>query len=377
MKIVKAEVFPLLISYKGEFNIARGKVGGEKIKRTVVLVKLTDEDGNVGWGEGSPSHLWSSETIETVTATLQNYLIPSIIGMPIHNIDGLHMQMESVIGPAFSTSHPIAKCALDTALHDLVGRRFGLSIGQLWGYERSNEITLSWTVSTSNLEQAKTIIKEGLSRGYQNFNVKLGNEPNFDVRLCNLIKSMVPNGFLWGDANGGYTISQAIHIISSLEDAGLDLLEQPFPSNQMSLWNEFRKYTRIPVAVDEPIVSAIDLLEWIKQDLITAFATKVTRNGGLLPSKQCIELAEHANLMVVSSGLTETGLGMAANLQLACAFGIDRPCAWNGPQFLSDDILLRPLSIESGKLKLPKGTGLGVEVDEEKIRFLSKRISEY
>lgn len=83
MRIKEAEVIPFEIPYQREFSISRGKVGGASVKRTVVLVKLTDENGNVGWGEGSPSYLWSSETMESVVSTLRNYLIPAIIGLDI------------------------------------------------------------------------------------------------------------------------------------------------------------------------------------------------------------------------------------------------------------------------------------------------------
>ncbi|WP_195892063.1 mandelate racemase/muconate lactonizing enzyme family protein [Bacillus niameyensis] len=342
------------------------------MKRTVMMVKLTDEDGFVGWGEGSPSYLWSSETIETVIATLENYFIPSIIDADIYDIDEFHSRMEKAIGPAFSTSHPIAKCALDTAIHDLKAHRLGVNISEMWGLCRNKEVTLSWTVSADNLQQAKLIVEEGLSQGYQNFNVKLGADPILDVQLCHYIKKMVPNGFLWGDANGGYTFNEATKYISSLEDAGLDLLEQPFSSNDWSNWKRFKNFASIPIAVDEAIVSPKDLMEWIKQDLITAFTTKVTRNGGLYPSFQCAIIAQQANLLILSSGLTETGLGLATNLHLACAFGIDLPCAWNGPQFLGDDILTKPLNIEAGRIQLPSGPGIGVEVDEEKVRFLSR-----
>lgn len=369
--IRQAEVFPLRIPYRGEFSIARGKVGGGGVSRTVVLVKLTDEEGRTGWGEGSPSHLWSSETLESVVSVLRNYLIPAIIGLPVHDIDGLHRRMESAVGPSFSVSHPIAKCALDTALHDLVGRISGLGVAQLWGYRRSSEAVLSWTVSTKELSQAQALLEEGLERGYRHFNIKLGISPEFDIRLCELVRKAAPGSFLWGDANGGYSFAQALRMIPALEAAGMDFLEQPLPSHQMSQWRELKRRMRIPLSVDEPIVSARDLMEWVRQDLITGFTTKVTRNGGLLPSRQCADLAEQAGLMTVCSGLTETGLGLAANLQLACAFGITTPCAWNGPQFLADDILTEALPVEGGRLRLPDGPGLGVRVDEEKVRFLS------
>lgn len=368
MRIQQVEVFPFYIAYRGEFSISRGKVGGGSARRSVVLVKLTDEDGCVGWGEGSPSHLWSSETMESVVAALRGYLIPAVFGCPVDDLDGLHRRMEEAIGPAFSIAHPIAKCALDTALHDLLGRRRGLSIAQLWGYRRGEEAVLSWTVSTKDLGQAEALLEEGLARGYSHFNVKLGVTPEYDAELCRLVKRKAPEGFLWGDANGGYTYAQAIRTIPALEEAGLDLLEQPFPSNRMSLWRELKKTLRVPLAVDEPILTPEDLMEWIRQDLVSAYATKVTRNAGLFPSRQCVELAEHAGLMTVCSGLTETGVGLAANLHLAAAFGIRTPCAWNGPQFLADDILGEPLEVTGGKLAVPAGPGLGIRVDEEKVR---------
>jgi L-alanine-DL-glutamate epimerase-like enolase superfamily enzyme len=234
---------------------------------------------------------------------------------------------------------------------------------------------LSWTISCGNIVEAETLLEQGLERGYGNFNIKLGVRPDFDLKLCEMIKQRVPDGFLWGDANGGYTFGEALKMIPSLEDAGLDLLEQPIPSTQMRDWHALKRTMRIPLAVDEPIVSPRDLMEWVRQDLISAFATKVSRNGGLFPSRICAEIAEHTPLMTVCSGLTETGLGLTANLHLACAFGVQTPCAWNGPQFLADDILTIPLRIQDGIVHLPDAPGLGVEVDERKLAFYASKVS--
>ncbi|MFC5648640.1 mandelate racemase/muconate lactonizing enzyme family protein [Paenibacillus solisilvae] len=371
MLISEVNVYPLEIPFRGEFHISRGKVGGGSAKRTVVLVKMTDEDGNVGWGEGSPSYLWSSETIESVVSTLRNYLIPAIIGAPVDDIDGLHQRMERATGPAVSTAHPIAKCALDTALHDLIGHKRGLNIAQLIGYQRADSVAMSWTVSAKSLEKAEDAIREGLDAGYAHFNVKLGVEPRYDVQLCELVKKLAPNSFLWGDANGGYTLAQASRLITSLEDAGLDLMEQPFPSNHWSAWREFKWRTSIPLGADEPILCSRDLIEWVRQDLIDVYVAKVTRTGGLFPARLSLEFAEHAGLTTVFSGLTETSVGLAAHLQLACAFGNPLPCAWNGPQFLADDVTVDRLHVENGRLKLPSGPGLGVTIDEEKVSYYS------
>ncbi|MCU6707848.1 hypothetical protein M6D81_03910 [Paenibacillus sp. J5C_2022] len=371
MNIERAELFPLHIPMKGLFKTSRGAVGGKSNARTVVLIKLTDEAGHSGWGEASPSRLWSSETMETVVGTLDNYLLPAVIGRDADDIAGIHQAMNAVIAPAFSSAHPIAKCGIDTAVHDLLGRRRGMSIAKLWGYQPAAEVALSWTVSASDMDALERSVDDGLQHGYRNFNVKLGMNAAFDVMQCNWLKEKVPDGFLWGDANGGYAFHEIVRILPDLESSGLDLLEQPLPSNQLKDLARLTSRLRIPIGVDEPIVTPRELMEWIRHDLITAYVAKPTRNSGLFPSRICMEIARHAPLMTVCSGLTETGVGLAANLQLACAFGVTTPCAWNGPQYLQEDILAQPLTIKGGKLQLPAGAGLGIAVDEEKVRYLS------
>ena len=373
MKIIKAEVFPFQIPMKGIFKTSRGVIGGAASGRTVVLVKLTDEAGNVGWGEGSPSRLWSSETMETVVSTLEKYLIPAIIGRTADDFAGLHHAMNTVIAPAFSAAHPIAKSAIDIAVHDLVGKARGVSVAKLWGYEPAQEAVLSWTASAADLDALKSSVAEGLDNGYENFNLKLGVNPSFDIMQCNYVKEKVPDGYLWGDANGGYALHDIMRILPELERSGLDFLEQPLASNQLKDLAAIKQRIHIPLGVDEPIATPRDLMEWIRHDLITAYVSKPSRNSGLFMSRICMEMAQYTPLMIICSGLTETGVGLAANLQLACAFGITKPCAWNGPQFLEDDILEQPFEVKGGKIAFPAGAGLGIAVDEQKVRHLAAR----
>ncbi|WP_127588310.1 mandelate racemase/muconate lactonizing enzyme family protein [Paenibacillus koleovorans] len=368
MKIRSIDIYPLKIPFKASFGIARGKVGGTGMQRTVVLIKLTDTDGIVGWGEASPSHIWSSETLESVVTTLEAYYAPTLIGHPCSDIDGMIRNINRLVGPNYSIAHPIAKCGLDLAMHDLIGKRRGLTIGELWGYERTQEATLSWTISATNLQEAEQILLQGLEVGYRNFNIKLGISPAYDVELCRLVRRMVPDSYLWGDANGGYQYADIRRIVHLLEEAGLDLLEQPLPSNQMQLMRELRQVMSIPLGADEPLLAPRDLLEWAQQGLISAYVAKVSRSAGLFYSRIACEIAEHWPMPIVCSGLTETGLGLAANVHLACAFGVERPCAWNGPQFLADDILKVPHTIKEGRILKPNRPGLGVEVDEAKIK---------
>ena len=119
--------------------------------------------------------------------------------------------------------------------------------------------------------------------------------------------------------------------------------------------------------MDEGLVSSAELEEFIKLGLLDGVAMKPARCGGLTDAKRQIELARRHGLMVLGSGLTDPDISLAASLVLYGAFDLTRPAALNGPQFLQGSILKKPFKVESGRLRVPTGPGLGVEVDPAKI----------
>jgi muconate cycloisomerase len=102
-------------------------------------------------------------------------------------------------------------------------------------------------------------------------------------------------------------------------------------------------------------------------------AMKPARCGGLLSNKRQIEYCLKKNLLWLGSGLTDPDISMAATLGLYGAFGLKKPAALNGPQFLTADVLKKPLRIEDGMAYVPDGPGLGIEVDEDKVTELMRQ----
>jgi muconate cycloisomerase len=82
--------------------------------------------------------------------------------------------------------------------------------------------------------------------------------------------------------------------------------------------------------------------------------------GGLLPAKRQIEILMNEGLMWLGSGLTDPEISMTAALALFSAFGLNKPAALNGPQFLTTDVLAKPLQISKGSATVPSGPGLGM-----------------
>ena len=89
----------------------------------------------------------------------------------------------------------MAKAGLDIALHDLAGKISGLSLGQMWGREPRETIMLSWTLNPETLDDLDVLIDEGLERGYEHFNIKVGVSPAFDFALSRRVRERVPKGF--------------------------------------------------------------------------------------------------------------------------------------------------------------------------------------
>jgi muconate cycloisomerase len=100
---------------------------------------------------------------------------------------------------------------------------------------------------------------------------------------------------------------------------------------------------------------------------------KPSRCGGLVSARRQIEILEARGLLWLGSGLTDPDISLAATLALYGAYGLRKPAALNGPQFLTADILKKPLAIANGQAEVPDGPGLGINVDEQKVRDLVKQ----
>jgi muconate cycloisomerase len=120
--------------------------------------------------------------------------------------------------------------------------------------------------------------------------------------------------------------------------------------------------------MDEGVVSSVELMEFIKLGLLDGVAMKPARTAGLWDARRQIEILHDAGLLFLGSGLTDPDVSLAASLCLYGAYGLKFPAALNGLQFLAGSHLKTPFQLEQGALRVPTGPGLGVEVDERKIR---------
>ena len=374
-KIENIEVFPMLLPVIETFEFASGSAGKAGGKAPHVFVKVTDSEGEVGWGEGRPVPQWSYETLETVSTTIRNYLAPAVLGLPVADRWGLHRRMHAAIGRGPSTGQPVAKAAVDLAVHDLCARAAGMSLRSfLGGADERASVELSYTVTGRDAATVRDDVDAARRAGFRHFNFKAGSGADLEVASC-VRETAGPEAFVWADANQGYGLHEARTAAPRLAGAGVDVLEQPLPADRINLMRELRRSVQIPLAVDESIVSPADFFAHAAEGLVDYLVVKVTRSGGVWPTLAQISVAEAAGLPLLVSGLTDGLLTKVAVCQVAAAFGCAGPAALNGSQFTDESAIFPDKAkVESGgTVHLPADEGIGVRPDEDALRdFLAK-----
>lgn len=371
MKIERIELFPVRYPMTGYFKFFAGPSG--EAGRAAVIVKITADNGVTGWGESVPLPSWACETLETAVLALRRYHVPALLGRDPTDLAGAHQALDAAIAPGFSTGMPITRAGLDIALHDLIGRAAGRPLHALWGRPRGGPLAISWTVNPRTLDEVDGLVAEGRRRGYRHFNIKVAPKPEFDVAVARRVREMAPDSFLWADANCGYDLETALSVAPRLKEAGVDVWEAPIRPNHLSGYQALKRQGALPLYMDEGVVSPVELAEFIRLGMLDGVAEKPARCGGLWSCRRQIELLQANGRPFIGSGLTDPDISLAASLALFAAYGLDRPAALNGPQFLSASVLVDPFQVVGGEIAPLEGPGLGITVDEAKVRELSAR----
>jgi len=360
--IVSVDVFPVHLPTRAVLHLSRGPVSSTR-GAPHVFVRVRDGDGVEGWGECRPSHRWSDETEETVVTTVRTYFTPVIVGRDPCDLAGLHAAMDREIAPGLTRGQPIAKSAVDLAIHDLLGRRLGLGLPALFGRARVERVPLCWTVSADNPADAEKQARQGSAMGHHGFKVKLGLRPERDVEIVEAVRAVDPAAYLWADANQAYDVGTALRRARVLARLGVSVFEQPTPARDIDALRRLRADGSIPIAADESVFSTQNLLHLLRLDAFDVLVVKVSKLGGLWHARRLLDVAEEAGVPVLGSSLTESGLAVAASGALFGAYRLAGPADLNGPQMLQAAPGVPSWQIEDGALVVPSGPGIGVRPD--------------
>jgi L-alanine-DL-glutamate epimerase-like enolase superfamily enzyme len=351
--------------------------------RGYVVLKLTLEDGTIGWGETQALKDWggeynarSGESHETVTTVVHDLLKPVVIGEDVREIENVHAKMDK-----FVRGYPYAKAAIDVAMHDAVGKLLGIPVYQLLGGLVRRAIPLAHSIGLMEIETAIAEAQAVVDEGITTLKVKVGVDAARDIELVRrLRKTLGPKVKLRVDANQGYrTWKEALRVTRVMADEDIWYMEQPCEG--LENMARVAQNTDVPIMADESAWSARDvlrLIEWKAAEMVSVYYTKP---GGLVKTKKLLAVAETGGLQCDINGSGEMGVGNAANLHIAasspiiCLPGTIPVCSTAeivrtkvaGRKYL-DDIIKMPFEYRDGCMLVPDGPGLGIEVDEAKLR---------
>jgi muconate cycloisomerase len=378
VKIAAIEAFTVALPWRRLHRMAfpSGKLGN------YVIVRLTTDEGVEGLGEATVIKEWGGdhgryfgEAPELTVRLIDSVLGPCLLGLDPFDIEAAHVAMDRAI-----KGYPYAKTALDEALHDVKGKALGVPVYQLLGGLFREEIPLAHSLGWMEYDEATSEAAAAVGEGIKTIKIKVGRSREYDVRIVREVRETVgPDVDIVVDANQGWpTPKHAIQVIRRMEEFGIRYAEQPVQG--------LAGMARVASAVDTPIMA--DESAWTPQDVVEIaqrqaadmISLYTTKPGGLFKAKKVAAVAEAAGLPLNVNGSHETGVGNAANLHLVASTAAvteagvfpvttlrERPVTEMAGKMYLDDIVTQPFEYRDGFLIVPKGPGLGVELDPDKV----------
>ena len=339
-----------------------------------VIVRIKLANGVEGIGEaatlGGPR--WSEESVEAMKANIDAYLAPAILGARADRFEAAGLRMDDA-----AKRNNAAKAAIETALFDAVGKTLGLPVSALLGGSVRDRIPVLWTLASGDpaqeIEEAERKLEARLHR---TFKVKIGaNAPDVDMERMRLIsRALEGRADLIVDANQAWNETISARCLPQLADMGVRLVEQPVPAWNIGAMARLRAQPNTPpLLADECVFDAHDMLAVACAAAADAVSLKLVKHSGLLGLRKVAAVAEAAGIGLYGGCLLESSVGAAAHLQAFATFrALEWGCEHFGPQILISDLVTEPLRFEDFHVHVPTGPGIGVVLDEEKIRRFAR-----
>ena len=283
-----------------------------------VLLAACDETGLVGWGECCPRGYVTGESVESVEAALEQELVPRFLGRSFASMEELVAALSAEL-PALPRDRHAAFCALELALLDLAGKRFGMSAGEVLGPVLRPRARYSAVIAASSPIKAGVMSLVSRLFGAGEIKIKTLAELERNRTLLRVVR-VVSGGSaaLRIDANAAWSAEEAIRQLDLLRSFRLEGCEQPVPGEDFAGMAAVTAAGIVPVVADESLCSHADGERLVAERGCDVFNLRVSKNGGLLNTARLYRLARAAGLRCqLGAQVGETGLLSAAGRHVA------------------------------------------------------------
>ena len=335
-----------------------------------VIVKVTTDDGLVGWGESK-----APVAPQATKQIIDLLLIDIVMGEDPHDVVVLWERMYAGMRVRGHRAgfYLEAISGIDIALWDLIGKASGKPLFQLLGGCFRNPVriyasglpALSHDMPEEAFEQLAMDAKDLKDRGYNGLKMAIGRGFKGDLKSIRKVRETLGHDFLiYTDAAGVYDRAQAMQIGYELQELGCMWFEMPTAPEDVAGYGEIAKALRIPIATDS-LTSRYETAEFIRAEGLDVVLPDVCRAGGLTECKRIAEMADGFGLAFAPHISIGSAIHFAASAHLATAMPNTITSEyWFGDNPLGNGILKEPLRLENSYMYTPEKPGLGIEIDE-------------
>jgi L-alanine-DL-glutamate epimerase-like enolase superfamily enzyme len=369
VKIAAVKAYPTSFPVPPANSVTLGI--GRAVKRDAVVVKVTTDDGIVGWGE---SH--HGRAPGAVAKLLETTLSQLVVGMDAADVVGIWAKIYKYqLGShGMGAGTCLAMSGLDMALWDIRGKAAGWPLYKLLGGAAKPVPAYAGGVSLG-YQDPKTLVDEArihVEAGYKAVKLRVGDTPKRDIeRVAAVRKAFGDELVILTDANTGYTVEDARRAMPGLEEHGVGWLEEPFPAHDHRSYAMAASFGSVPLAAGENHYTRFEFNRVIEDGIISILQPDLSKTGGITEALRIAALASSWKLPVHPHS-SMTGLNMAASIHFLAA--IDNGGYFEGDvskgNLFRDELVSRPYELaRDGTVRPLDGPGLGLDVNED---FLAK-----
>lgn len=354
MKVARIDVYQSTVPLKKPFKTALRTV---TVAESIV-VKVTTDDGVIGWGEAPPTHVITGDSLASIRYAVEAVIKPAIVGMSLLERDVLFDKLQNCL-----VGNTSAKAAVDMALHDCIAQYAGMPLYQLLGGARDT-LETDYTVSVNTPSEMASDASGYVKDGFNTLKVKVGKDDiETDMNRLQAIREAVGSNItLRLDANQGWDCKTAVRAINRMEDMKLDieLVEQPVAAADLKGLQYVTANVGIPVMADESLFSPQDARTLLEMHAVDLLNIKLMKAGGIQPALDIARIAKTYGVECMVGCMIESRIGISAAAHLAASQLHITRVDFDAPLMLREDIVTGGVRYEGSRLLLNASPGLGI-----------------
>ena len=358
MKITEVRLGKISVPLRVPFKTALRRVDSVED----VIVEIVTDTGHKGYGEAPPTGVITGDTTDAIIGAIRDHISKKIIGLDMDNFEDVIQEVQSSI-----VHNSSAKAAVDMALYDLYGQLFNIPVYKLFGGARKS-ITTDITISVNDPETMAHDAINAIERGYDTLKVKVGVDPSLDVSRLSAVRNAVGNNVrIRIDANQAWTPKEAVRILNSMQEKGLnlELVEQPVKAADIEGLKFVTERSYVPVLADESVFSPEDALKIMQYHAADMINIKLMKCGGLYNALKIIAAAEIYGIECMLGCMLEAKISVNAAVELACAKKIITRIDLDGPVLCSEDPIIGGAVFNEKDITVSDAPGMGIKGIEE------------